>query len=111
MKLAEHCQNAQLSGITEMANGQKFRGQTIYQKHFKSYEEIVDFTMDSIDTTINEQFLLFEKHNLSIEVFFSVLFKLYKYRIGFAVYSTSAVLIGKLFTRKIFKLAAKHLLT
>ena len=69
-KLAERYPERSTFSITEIANEAKISRQAIYQKHFKSYEEIVDFIMDSIDTTINEQFLLFEKHNPSIEVFF-----------------------------------------
>ena len=62
-KLAERYPERSTFSITEIANEAKISRQAIYQKHFKSYEEIVDFIMDSIDTTINEQFLLFEKHN------------------------------------------------
>ena len=70
-KLAERYPERSSFSITEIANEAKISRQAIYQKHFKSYEEIIDFIMQSIDTTINEQFLLFEEHNLSIEVFFS----------------------------------------
>lgn len=93
-KLAERYPERSTFSITEIANEAKISRQAIYQKHFKSYEEIVDFIMDSIDTTINEQFLLFEKHNLSIEVFFSkiIIPELYKYRDWLrCVYSTSAI--------------------
>ena len=93
-KLAERYPERSSFSITEIANEAKISRQAIYQKHFKSYEEIIDFIMQSIDTTINEQFLLFEEHNLSIEVFFSkvIIPELYKYRDWLrCIYSTSAI--------------------
>lgn len=80
-KLAERYPKRCSFSIAEIACEAKVSRQAIYQKHFKSYEEIVDFIMKSIDTTINEHFLLFEEHNLSIEVFFSkiIIPELYKY--------------------------------
>lgn len=55
-KLAERYPERSSFSITEIANEAKISRQAIYQKHFKSYEEIVDFIMKSIDTTINEHF-------------------------------------------------------
>ena len=55
-KLAERYPERSSFSITEIANEAKISRQAIYQKHFKSYEEIIDFIMQSIDTTINEQF-------------------------------------------------------
>ena len=55
-KLAERYPERSSFSITEIANEAKISRQAIYQKHFKSYEEIVDFIMQSIDTTITNNF-------------------------------------------------------
>lgn len=102
-KLAERYPERSSFSITEIANEAKISRQAIYQKHFKSYEEIVDFIMQSIDTTINEQFLLFEEHNLSIEVFFQkLLFQNYiNIEIGSAVSTLHLLfLIGEIIYEK-----------
>lgn len=102
-KLAERYPERSSFSITEIANEAKISRQAIYQKHFKSYEEIVDFIMQSIDTTINEHFLLFEEHNLSIEVFFQkLLFRNYiNIEIGSAVSTLHLLfLIGEIIYEK-----------
>lgn len=102
-KLAERYPERSSFSITEIANEAKISRQAIYQKHFKSYEEIVDFIMKSIDTTINEHFLLFEEHNLQSKFSFQkLLFQNYiNIEIGSAVSTLHLLfLIGEIIYEK-----------